>query len=152
MNEGLRELYQEVILDHGKRPRNFRPAEAATHSADGFNPLCGDKVHLELRLEEDTIADAAFTGQGCAISTASASMMTEALKGRTLEEARRLFAGFRDLVAGGQAEAEAAVDRVGKLAVFSGVRDFPTRVKCAVLVWHTLNQALERKSEPAVTE
>jgi nitrogen fixation NifU-like protein len=152
VNEGLRELYQEVILDHGKRPRNFRAAEGATHSADGFNPLCGDKVHLEIRLDGDIIADAAFTGQGCAISTASASMMTEALKGRTLEQARELFDGFHTLVTGGEAAASAATERVGKLAVFSGVRDFPTRVKCAVLVWHTLNQALEGKSEPAVTE
>ena len=151
----LRELYQEVILDHSKRPRNFGRLAAATHRADGDNPLCGDKIHLELELDGDRVKDVRFEGQGCAISTASASLMTEALKGRTLAEAHALFHQMHETCTG-QPDAETAglepVD-LGKLAVFEGVRQYPLRVKCATLAWHTLRNALEgRLSERASTE
>ena len=151
----LRELYQEVILDHSKRPRNFGHLSAATHRADGDNPLCGDKIHLELEIEGDRVKDVRFEGQGCAISTASASLMTEALKGRTLAEARTLFHQMHETCTG-QPDADAAglepLD-IGKLAVFEGVRQYPLRVKCATLAWHTLRNALEgRGMEQATTE
>ncbi len=150
MRPELRELYQDVILDHGKRPRNFRRLEGATHHAEGFNPLCGDRVRLDLRVEDDRIADAAFQGQGCAISTASASMMTETVKGLSLEEARELFQRFHSQVTGQAGNAEA--DDLGKLEVFAGVQEYPARVKCAILVWHTLLSALEKKPETVSTE
>ncbi len=139
MNE-LRELYQEYVLDHGKRPRNFRRIEAATHVGEGYNPLCGDKITLQLVVEGDVIRDMAFSGAGCAISTASASTMTEALIGKTLAEARALFAAFVPMVKG---EIEPDLDALDKLAVFSGVSEFPMRVKCATLAWHTLSAAIE---------
>ena len=143
----LRELYQEVILDHGRRPRNFRAVEPATNRADGFNPLCGDKITVYADVEGGVVRDVAFQGAGCAISMASASMMTEAAKGRKTADVERLFQTFHALVTGkGQG------DDVGKLAVFSGVSEFPVRVKCATLAWHTLRAALEGRDEPVSTE
>ena len=147
----LRELYQSVILDHNKRPRNFGAAEGANRSADGFNPLCGDKITVTLVLEDDVVKEVAFDGAGCAISTASASLMTESIKGKTVDEALRLFAGFHELVTG-DPKIEVDASGLGKLAVFSGVREFPVRVKCATLAWHTMKSALEWSDEIAKTE
>lgn len=153
MNPELRELYQSVILDHGKRPRNFRTMAEPTHHADGFNPLCGDKVHLKLVVKDGVIQEVAFQGHGCAISTASASMMTEMLKGLDMNAANELAEKVRALVTGSDEEAEAAREQVGKLAVFSGVREYPARVKCAILVWHTLKSAFGNGGdEPVSTE
>ena len=135
----LRDLYQEVILDHGRQPRNFRVIEDASGEADGYNPLCGDKVHVYVKVEGDVVTDVSFTGDGCAISKASASLMTQALKGRTTAEAERLFESFHALVTGQGDATEAAA---GKLDVFAGVAEFPARVKCASLSWHTLRAAL----------
>src|SRR5260370_18617508 len=146
----LRGLYQDVILDHCKRPRNFRMMEEPRQSAEGYNPLCGDKVTLYLRLKDDRIADASFQGSGCAISTASASLLTETLKGKTRAEAEAMFDRFHALVTGKDLEANAS--RLGKLAVFSGVSEFPARVKCAILAWHTLRGALKGKGEVVSTE
>jgi len=145
----LRELYQEVILDHNRRPRNFGPLPAANHQAEGDNPLCGDKVSVLLDVEDGRIQDIAFQGAGCAISMASASLMTEALKGQTVEEARRLFHVFHDLLTTGAGDSS---PELGKLAVFTGVREFPMRVKCATLAWHTLLAALSEKAQPVSTE
>lgn len=147
--EDLRDLYQEVILDHNKRPRNFGPLEDASHSADGHNPLCGDQLRVFLRLEGDTVREVSFEGSGCAISTASASLMTESVKGRTLAEAERLFEEFHELLTGDPSVVGKASQELGKLAVFSGVREFPVRVKCATLAWHTLKAALKSKGESA---
>jgi len=144
----LSTLYQEVILDHSKRPRNFRPLENADHRAEGYNPLCGDKVTIYVRLVDDRIADISFQGSGCAISTASASLLTETLKGKTRAEAEALFDVFHNLVTGHPVKA-AGAPALGKLAVFSGVSEFPVRVKCASLAWHTLHSALD--GNPAVT-
>ena len=135
----LGDLYQELILDHSKRPRNFGPVAQASAMAEGSNPLCGDKVRVQLKMEGDVIEQAGFQGAGCAISTASASLMTEALKGRTRAEAERLFEEFHDLLT--KKDPDAPPD-LGKLAVFSGVREYPMRVKCATLPWHTLRAAL----------
>ncbi|MFM9816971.1 UNVERIFIED_CONTAM: SUF system NifU family Fe-S cluster assembly protein [Spiribacter pallidus] len=141
----LRELYQEVILDHNKQPRNFRVVNPHDHAADGYNPLCGDKIHLELRLDESgRIEDIAFTGEGCAISTASASIMTETLKGKTVAEANALFDRFHHQVTDEATELDPSL---GKLGVLAGVRDYPMRVKCATLAWHTLQAALEDRGE-----
>ncbi len=141
----LRDLYQEVILDHNKRPRNFRPVEPHSHTADGYNPLCGDRVTVQVFLDADErIVDIGFQGEGCAISTASASIMTEALKGKTVAEARATFEQFHDLVTVDDAVADPAM---GKIAVLGGVREYPMRVKCATLAWHTLQAALEEKAE-----
>ena len=148
----LRELYQQVIIDHGKRPRNFFKLDTATHHAEGFNPLCGDRVDLYLEIEDGVIRNASFEGVGCAISTASNSMMIGAVKDRTMEEARRLFRSFHELVVGKQTDAAAGAADLGKLTVFSGVGEYPTRVKCAILGWHTLMAALERKRELVSTE
>lgn len=144
----LRELYQETILDHGKRPRHFEPMDDAHRSADGHNPLCGDRITVFLKVEGDRITRVTFQGNGCAISMASASLMAEALTGRTLEEAERLFAAFHELVAGAGTPAEPVP--LGKLHALAGVREFPIRVKCATLAWHTLRSALERKDDPPV--
>ena len=138
----LSELYQEVILDHNKRPRNFRVIEAPSHHAEGFNPLCGDQLSLTLRVEGDTISDIAFQGSGCAISKASASLMTDAIKGKSLDEAQSLFQRFHSMVTTPPAQ---PVENMGKLSVLAGVREFPVRVKCASLAWHTLKAALDRK-------
>src|SRR5512137_2547746 len=138
----LRELYQEVILDHTKHPRNYHPLADATAKAVGNNPLCGDRVTVYVRLDGDRIVDASFEGQGCAISKSSASLMTEAVKGRTRAEAEALFDRFHEMITG---KPGAPVDEkgLGKLAVFQGVSEFPLRVKCASLAWHTLRSALE---------
>jgi nitrogen fixation protein NifU and related proteins len=144
----LRDLYQETILDHNKRPRNFKKLEGANRSADGYNPLCGDKVKVYLRVEDGRVKDLSFEGSGCAISKASASVMTESLKGKTVEEVEAIFKRFRDLVMGKSGEA----DDLGKLVVFSGVCEFPTRVKCATLAWHALQAALQGNHEAVSTE
>lgn len=142
MND-LRELYQEVILDHSKKPRNFRELPGASHSAEGYNPLCGDRATVYLTLEDGVVRDASFKGAGCSISTASASMMTDAVKGKTVAEAMALFERFHELVTADPSKAAAASAELGKLAVFAGVHEFPMRVKCASLAWHTLKAALE---------
>jgi nitrogen fixation NifU-like protein len=147
----LRELYQEVILDHHRRPRNFRKLDGANRHADGFNPLCGDRLSLELRMEDGIVREIGFQGVGCAISTASASMMTESVKGKNGAEIDGLFTDFHDLVTGHTA-ADADVSHLGKLAIFAGVRDYPARVKCATLCWHTLKAALADSQETVVTE
>ncbi len=149
----LRELYQEVILDHSKRPRNFREIEEANGKADGYNPLCGDRATIYLVLEGDVVKDASFKGAGCSIFTASASMMTEAVKGKTRAEVERLFEGFHELVTAAPDKADRSADpALGKLAVFSGVSEFPVRVKCASLAWHTLKAALAGEAAPVSTE
>ena len=145
----LRDLYQEVILEHSKAPRNFRELQNANHKAEGYNPLCGDHFTVYLDLEGDTIHDVSFQGSGCAISKASASMMTQSLKGKSKEEAAKIFENFHDLVTG---HADGDTRMLGKLAVFSGVSEFPVRVKCATLAWHTLQAALEGKQEKISTE
>jgi nitrogen fixation protein NifU and related proteins len=142
-------LYQEVILDHSKRPHNFRVLDDATAHAEGYNPLCGDRLTLYMRLEGDQIRDVAFKGSGCAISTASASILTETLKGKTRAQAEGLFEIFHDLVTG---KGSGDKERLGKLAVFSGVSEFPARVKCATLAWHTMKSALAGDSQPVSTE
>ena len=145
----LRDLYQEVILDHSKRPRNFHAIAGASRKAEGYNPLCGDRETVYLVLEGDRVRDVAFQGAGCAISTASASMMTESVKGKTRAEAEALFARFHELITGKNGGAESGPE-LGKLEVFSGVREYPVRVKCATLPWHTLKAALESEGAPAV--
>lgn len=150
MVDELRELYQEVILDHSRRPRNFRKLEGADRTAEGYNPLCGDQVTVYLKLEGDLVADAAFQGSGCAISTAAASMMTASVKGKTRQEAEALFRAFHRLVTEGTAGADGAA--LGKLAAFAGVSEFPVRVKCATLPWHTLHAALEGGAGTVSTE
>jgi nitrogen fixation NifU-like protein len=147
----LRELYQAVILDHHKKPRNFRRLEGANRDAEGYNPLCGDKVHVYLRLEGDVVKDATFQGAGCAISTASASLMTESVKGKTRAEAEALIKRFHEMLTSPQ-EADGDASGLGKLAVFSGVREFPVRVKCATLAWHTLRAALQGQEKTVSTE
>jgi nitrogen fixation NifU-like protein len=144
----LRELYQTTILDHNKSPRNFRVPEGATGRADGHNPLCGDKISVYVAIGDGAVRDIGFQGSGCAISTASASLMTQAVKGRPVAEALRLFEEFHALLTSGGEASEA----LGKLAVFAGVREYPMRVKCATLAWHTLRNALEGKQEAAKTE
>jgi nitrogen fixation protein NifU and related proteins len=146
----LGELYQEVILEHSKAPRNFRKPEAANHQADGYNPLCGDRCTVYLDVENDSIRDIGFQGSGCAISRASASMMTQMVKGKSKAEAAKLFEQFHNLVTGKGEAAKA--DDLGKMAVFAGVSKFPARVKCATLAWHTLQSALENKHEAVSTE
>jgi nitrogen fixation NifU-like protein len=149
--DSLRDLYQEVILDHNKKPRNFGSLAEPSHAADGHNPLCGDRLHISLIVDGDTVQDVRFEGSGCAISTASASLMTEAIKGRTLEEVEHLFEGFHELLTGDPTQVAEVSAELGKLAVFAGVREFPVRVKCATLAWHTLNAALAG-DEDATTE
>ena len=147
----LSELYQEVILDHSKNPRNFRRLEVADRTAEGFNPLCGDHITVYLQLENDVVRDISFQGSGCAISKASASLMTASIKGKTRAEAETLFDKLHRLVTG---DIDTVLDNgeLGKLAVFSGVREFPVRVKCATLPWHTFRAALEDKKETVSTE
>jgi nitrogen fixation NifU-like protein len=147
----LRDLYQEMILGHSKSPRNRRVMLAPSRTAQGFNPLCGDKVTLYVKLEGDRIADLSFEGSGCAISTAAASLMTDTLKGKTIPEAEALFQEFHDLVTG-KNPPDQAPDDLGKLKVFAGVAEFPMRVKCATLVWHTLRSALAGQHETVTTE
>ena len=151
MSDELDELYREVILDHTKRPRNYRVIEDANHCADGHNRLCGDKLRLYAKVENGVITDIAFKGEGCSISTASASMMTEALKGKTVAEADKIFARFHEVLTGPPDKEVDAAD-LGKLAAFGGVRKFPVRVKCATLAWHTLEAALKDEHKPVSTE
>ena len=146
----LRDLYQELILEHSKAPRNYRELQDADHKAEGYNPLCGDHFTVFLHMDGDSIRDVTFQGSGCAISKASASMMTQSLKGKTRTEAEQLFERFHNVVTGHGSNGEQT--DLGKLAVFSGVSEFPTRVKCATLAWHTLQAALEGKQEAVSTE
>lgn len=147
----LNDLYQEVILDHNKSPRNFRSIDGANRIVKGYNPLCGDQYVLYVRLGDGLIEDIGFQGSGCAISKASASVMTSLVKGKNIEEAEGLFKEFHKLVMGG-ADAERDSARLGKLAAFGGVSEFPARVKCATLAWHTLRAALQTKEEVVTTE
>jgi nitrogen fixation NifU-like protein len=147
----LTDLYQEVILDHNKSPRNFRAVEGATHSGIGHNPLCGDQLTLYVKVEGGVIQEIGFQGKGCAISKASASLMTEAVKGKTTADAEALFARFHDLLTG-PPDVRTDARSFGKLAVFSGVREFPVRVKCATLAWHTLEAALAAEPRVVSTE
>lgn len=147
----LRELYQELILDHNKNPRNFHDMDDASHQAKGHNPLCGDKLDLFLKVEDDVITDISFVGSGCAISKSSASLMTAFLKGQRLDEAKTHFQTFHDLVTGEDVDSE-NLDKLGKLAVFEGVQEFPARVKCASLSWHTMMAALNDSDDIAKTE
>ena len=140
----LSDLYQEVILDHNKRPRNFGVLDAPTHHAEGYNPLCGDRLHLFVKVDGETISDVRFQGSGCAISKASASLMTDALKGHSVAEARELFERFHRMVT---TPPDVPVEDLGKLSVLAGVREFPVRVKCASLAWHTLKAALAREKK-----
>ncbi len=146
----LSDLYQEVVLDHGKRPRNFGPLADATHHAEGLNPLCGDHYTVFARLDGDRVAEARFVGSGCAISKASASVMTGVVKGKTRAEIDALFERFHRLVTEGPRPGDD--DTLGKLAVFGGVHEYPTRVKCASLAWHALRAALAGQGEPVSTE
>jgi nitrogen fixation NifU-like protein len=140
----LSELYQAVILDHNKKPRNFHKLETANHSAEGYNPLCGDQLTVYLHLEDDTVRDVSFEGSGCAIFKASSSMMTQAVKGKSKQEAEALFNEFHRLVTG-ELDEENEPNQLGKLKIFAGVREFPVRVKCATLSWHTMHAALNNK-------
>ena len=140
----LNELYQEVILDHNRRPRNYRRLEGASHHAEGYNPLCGDRVTVFVQIDGDRISDVAFEGSGCAISKASASLMTDRIKGSTVAEARDLFERFHRMVT---TPADQEVEEMGKLSALAGVREFPVRVKCASLAWHTLKAAMDREDK-----
>ena len=145
----MRELYQEVILDHNKQPRNCYVMDCANRSADGHNPLCGDTVKVYLRIEDGVIEEISFQGAGCAICTASTSLMTESVTGKSVEEAKGLFDEFHDMLTG---VAEEQGLELGKLQVFEGVREYPVRVKCATLAWHTLNAAMEGEDDKVTTE
>jgi nitrogen fixation NifU-like protein len=142
------DLYQETILDHSKHPRNCHAMDDATRKAEGYNPLCGDKLKLFIKIEDDVVKDASFVGSGCAISTASASLMTESLRGRSREDALKLLDKFHELLT---TDTPVSQD-LGKLVVFCGVRDYPARVKCATLAWHTLKSALNGSADPVTTE
>ncbi len=147
----LRELYQTVILDHNKNPQNFGALEDANRSAEGYNPLCGDQLRVMLRVEDDVVSNVSFEGSGCAISTASASLMTQAVKGKPLADALKIFDGFHEMVTA-DATGDVETSHLGKLAVFAGVREFPMRVKCATLAWHTLKAALDDRHGMVSTE
>lgn len=151
MLSDLDDLYQQVILDHGRKPRNFHAIDGADAHAEGYNPLCGDRVTVYIKRNQGHITDAAFTGKGCAICTASASMMTQTLKGRSLEEAREAFDGFHHMLTDESFKPEQA-QALGKLAVFAGVKKYPIRVKCATLPWHTFMAAMENQNKPVSTE
>jgi nitrogen fixation NifU-like protein len=140
----LSELYQQVILDHNKKPRNFRKLETANHSAEGYNPLCGDQLTVYLQLEDGAVKDISFEGSGCAISKAAASMMTQAVKGKAKQEAEQLFTEFHQMVTGDPDES--VPNQLGNLEIFAGVREFPVRVKCATLAWHTMQAALNNEA------
>jgi nitrogen fixation NifU-like protein len=150
MFDDLRDLYQEVIFDHNRNPRNFRRIENADRQVDGFNPLCGDRLTLFLKLDDNIIEDASFQGNGCAISTASVSLMTEIIKGKTQQEAEALFQLFHQITTGKNDEIQ--LETMGKLAVLAGVREYPARVKCATLAWHTLDAALKNQQDAVSTE
>jgi len=150
MSDDLRDLYQEVIFDHNRNPRNFGKPEGFNRKAEGFNPLCGDRLTVYMQVDEDgVIRDVHFDGKGCAISTASASLMTETLRGKTVAEAEALFKGFHDLI---MDESGAGAPDLGKLRVLEGVKAYPSRVKCATLAWHTVHAALDEQDEPVTTE
>jgi nitrogen fixation NifU-like protein len=151
MNAELQELYQDVILDHNRRPRNFRALERA-RTAEGFNPLCGDHFTVYLRIDDGVIADVGFQGSGCAISKASASLMTESVKGKTAADATALLERFQRMIMSSPESPPVDQDHLGKLSVFAGVRQFPARVKCASLAWHTLRAALDSREEVVTTE
>lgn len=146
----IADLYQELILDHNARPRNHGSLAPCSHQAEGYNPLCGDTLTLYLQVEDDIIRDVKFVGSGCAISTASTSLMTTALKGKTLAQAESLYRAFHELVTSDSPQVDEAL--LGKLMAFAGVREFPSRVKCATLAWHTLEAALHARKEPVSTE
>ena len=150
MFEDLRDLYQEVIFDHNRNPRNFRVMADANRKVEGFNPLCGDRLTLYLKMDGDRIADASFQGSGCAISTASVSLMTEIIKDKTQAEAETLFKTFHEMTTGKDEQIQ--LEAVGKLAVLAGVREYPARVKCATLAWHTLDAALKNQQQAVSTE
>jgi len=153
MSSGLEELYQELILDHGKRPRNQGPLDGHTHHAEGYNPLCGDHVHVYLLMDGDTVQDIRFDGSGCAICIASASMMTRAIKGASRDAAEQMFRWFKSLLTEKSARDDTrANDALGELTALGGVRRFPMRVKCATLPWHTLHAAIEGRGQPVSTE
>ena len=147
MND-LQELYQQVIIDHNHNPRNFHEIEHPSHSAKGHNPLCGDKIDIYLTIKDNIITEVSFMGSGCAISKASSSLMTEALLGKTVEEAQKLFDLVHSMITGGKTD----VEDIGKLAVLSGVHKFPARVKCAILPWHTMKNALDKSTKTTITE
>lgn len=147
----LRELYQEIVLDHNSRPRNYRALEDADRTVEGFNPLCGDQLTVYVKFENGVIEDVAFQGKGCAISRASSSLMTQAVKGKTTQEAKRIFGAFREMITKGEDADLDGVD-LGDLEVLAGVADFPSRVKCASLGWHTLKSALDDEQEQVTTE
>jgi len=142
----LSELYQQVILDHNKKPRNFRKLETANHTAEGYNPLCGDQLTVYLNLEDDLVKEVGFEGSGCAISKAAASMMTQAVKGKSKEQAETLFKEFHSMVTG-ELDADTQENSLGNLKIFAGVREFPVRVKCATLAWHTMHAALHQQDQ-----
>ena len=142
----LSELYQQVILDHNKKPRNFRKLETANHTAEGYNPLCGDHLTVYMNVEGDVVTDVGFEGSGCAISKASASMMTQAVKGKSKEQAEALFKEFHSMVTG-ELDEETEDNSLGNLKIFAGVREFPVRVKCATLPWHTMHAALNKQDQ-----
>jgi len=150
MFDELRDLYQEVIFDHNRNPRNFRVIEDADRQVDGFNPLCGDRLTLYLKMDGEVIKDASFQGSGCAISTASVSLMTEIIKGMTAQQAEELFKKFHEMTTGKDDNLQ--LEALGKLAVLAGVREYPARVKCATLAWHTLDAALQNQHTPVSTE
>jgi nitrogen fixation NifU-like protein len=151
MSSDLRELYQSMILDHNKRPRNFCKPKSANRTAEGINPLCGDQLTVYLSVEDGVVNDVGFSGTGCAISTASASLMTQSIKGMKIEEAEYLFKGFREMVTS-DPQSKPVDENLGKLSVFSGVREFPMRVKCATLAWHAMSEALRNTGKAATTE
>ncbi len=151
MDNELKELYQQVILDHNKSPRNFGKLDSANHDAEGYNPLCGDKVNVYIEMDGNVIKDISFQSSGCAISRASSSLMSSAVKGKTREEAENIFNHFHNLVLG-NADAEKSSEELGKLVVFAGLKDFPSRVKCASLPWHTMMNALREDDKKVSTE
>ncbi len=147
----LRELYQQVILDHNKNPKNYGKPETHSHDSEGYNPLCGDRIHIYAEIENDIIKSVRFEGSGCAISKASASVMTTMLVGKSVTEAKAIFDGFQEMITA-DVNSSPNYDKMGKLAVFSGVREFPTRVKCASLAWHTVLAAIEKNDDVVSTE
>lgn len=150
MDQELRELYQEVILDHNKSPRNYHEMEDPTQEAEGYNPLCGDILYVYLKVEDNIVKEVSFQGSGCAISKASASLMTSIIKGKTKDEAEIIFKDFHDLITGKFGE-NSDKNNLGKLNVFAGVKEFPVRVKCASLAWHTMKSALNKEEDQKVT-
>jgi len=151
MNQELKELYQQVILDHNKSPRNFKKLETANHTAEGYNPLCGDKINIYVETEDNKVKDISFLGSGCAISKASASLMSSFVKGKSIDEAKQIFEKFHELITGKLTE-DNTIEELGKLKVFAGVREFPVRVKCASLAWHTMLAALKEDKKIISTE